>query len=311
MRTLTISELEKVTGVPRGTIYHYVREGLIPPSLETGHRTGLYTEEHARLLTRIRRLRRHRLSLDDIREHIQQADHDQPDDEINLAIRREAELRARILSAATRRFAEKGYRKTGVDEIIAELEIAPGTLYRFFPTKKDLFVQSIRCLIGESTGQIESQAAHEAGLAARNLRRVNGLLKIAAAHGEMLLAARAEALGEDDELERLVRQTYSEGLRPMIDDLRAIAGEAMETSALDPELMGYAIMGAVEAMLMRISWDERYSEDDAASVLALIYGTMLSALADVRSLKDALERCTANIDARTDTYGSSISVSTP
>jgi AcrR family transcriptional regulator len=272
-----MSELERVTGVPRGTIYYYIRKGVIPPSLERGHRTGLYTEEHVKLLTTIRRLRKHRVSLNEIGDHIRRAD-DETDDETGLATRREAEIRKRILSTAARIFTEKGFRKTGVDEIIAELEMAPGTLYRFFPTKRDLFVQSIRYLVGASSRQIESRVMQEKVLPNRMLRRVNELLKIGTAPGEILLAARAAALGEDDELDRLVRQTYAEWLQPMIDDLRVIADETSGSSVLDPELVGYAVVGAADAVLMRASWDGCYSESDVGEVLTFLCRAMLAAL---------------------------------
>ena len=284
MRTLTISELEAITGVPRGTIYHYIKEGLIPPSLETGRRAGLYTEQHAMLLARIRRLRRQRARLSEIRDYLRQMESEAPDDEVDLAAKREASLRARILAAATRRFTEKGYRKTGVDEIIAELEIAPGTLYRFFPTKKDLFVHSMRYLISASALHMEPHPAPGNNPALRNLGRVEGLIKSTAENGEIMLAARAEALGVDEELEQLVRQTYADWLKPMIEDFRSVAADADQKPVLDPELVSYALLGSSDAMLMRMSWDERYSQQDVLNVLKFVSSTILTALGAGRTI---------------------------
>ncbi|NJK33082.1 MAG: helix-turn-helix transcriptional regulator [Deltaproteobacteria bacterium] len=46
--------------------------------------------------------------------------------------------RAAILDVATRLFGEKGYRDTSMDEIAAEVGVAKGTLYLYFPQKLDL-----------------------------------------------------------------------------------------------------------------------------------------------------------------------------
>ena len=56
--------------------------------------------------------------------------------------RREREFlqrRREILDAALKLFSEKGYSRTSMQEIAKEAEFAVGTLYKFFPTKKDLY----------------------------------------------------------------------------------------------------------------------------------------------------------------------------
>ena len=56
--------------------------------------------------------------------------------------RREREFlqrRKEILDAALKLFSEKGYSRTSMQEIAREAEFAVGTLYKFFPTKKDLY----------------------------------------------------------------------------------------------------------------------------------------------------------------------------
>jgi AcrR family transcriptional regulator len=47
--------------------------------------------------------------------------------------------RARILAAAEARFADFGYRRTGIAEIAREAGVAPGTLYRYFENKEEIF----------------------------------------------------------------------------------------------------------------------------------------------------------------------------
>src|SRR2546421_5053776 len=47
--------------------------------------------------------------------------------------------RARILAAAEERFAAFGYRRTGIGEIARDAGVAPGTLYRYFENKEEVF----------------------------------------------------------------------------------------------------------------------------------------------------------------------------
>jgi AcrR family transcriptional regulator len=48
-------------------------------------------------------------------------------------------VRARILTAARQRFADFGYRRTGIAEIARDAGIAPGTVYRYFENKEEVF----------------------------------------------------------------------------------------------------------------------------------------------------------------------------
>src|SRR5439155_21325034 len=47
--------------------------------------------------------------------------------------------RARILAAAGERFAAFGYRRTGIPETARDAGVAPGTLYRYFENKEEIF----------------------------------------------------------------------------------------------------------------------------------------------------------------------------
>jgi AcrR family transcriptional regulator len=61
-----------------------------------------------------------------------------PRDE-GLAQRRREE----ILDAAAKMFAERGYPNTDLQLVARELGVGKGTLYRYFPSKQDLFLASV------------------------------------------------------------------------------------------------------------------------------------------------------------------------
>jgi AcrR family transcriptional regulator len=58
---------------------------------------------------------------------------------ISRAARFESPVRARILAAARQRFADFGYRRSGIAEIARDAGIAPGTVYRYFANKEEVF----------------------------------------------------------------------------------------------------------------------------------------------------------------------------
>ena len=54
--------------------------------------------------------------------------------------RRQARKRAQILEAASRIFARRVYHQVTMDEIARESHVGKGTLYRYFPSKEDLYL---------------------------------------------------------------------------------------------------------------------------------------------------------------------------
>lgn len=50
------------------------------------------------------------------------------------------EKRERILNAAIKEFAQKGFKKASTDEIVKEAGISKGALFHYFNNKKDLFL---------------------------------------------------------------------------------------------------------------------------------------------------------------------------
>lgn len=55
-----------------------------------------------------------------------------------------SETRQRIVETASRLFYTKGYTATGINQIIAEAEVAKASLYQHFPAKEDLLVEYLK-----------------------------------------------------------------------------------------------------------------------------------------------------------------------
>jgi AcrR family transcriptional regulator len=78
----------------------------------------------------------------------------------NLRKQREEE----ILRAAAILFAEKGYAPTDLQELAQRLGVGKGTVYRYFPTKQDLFLATVKHEITRFTTTLESMVPRDAPL---------------------------------------------------------------------------------------------------------------------------------------------------
>jgi len=87
--------------------------------------------------------------------------------------RREAgeQTRRRILTAAKKLFAEKGYFNTSVKDIAKESGVSPATVYHYFGSKEDLAGEICREIIGVIRQSIEN-AIREGSTAEDRIKRI-------------------------------------------------------------------------------------------------------------------------------------------
>lgn len=167
-----------------------------------------------------------------------------------------AARRDQILAAAAGRFAAAGFHRTSMQDIIDEVGLSPGAVYRYFRSKDEL----IEAISIEAMGHIES------------------VVRAALGSGEPLadlvagLPAAFDALGRTGERSRLAVQAWSEGLRnpalaeamragqegvrSALRDRIAQARKAGEVdSAADPDEAARVLLGFLQGYLLQKAWD--------------------------------------------------------
>ena len=261
-RKLSIGELETASGLKRSTIYFYTREGLIPPPQKLGRGRGIYGEQHVASLAEITHLKESGLSLDQIRSRIKQCNERLPPEDVDLVAEHLLETRAAILNVATRHFASKGFRGTRVMDIIEELGMPPLIFYRYFPTKRELYLETVDRFSDLMVKHIEGQLEGEEDVLRRAMLRVRGYLGIQSVFPDMLTFVKAEAMTHGDESRAQLRKTYAKLLTPAQEDLKRLGREHENASSHEDELLSYALMGVLEATGMRVFWDKKYSVAD-------------------------------------------------
>jgi AcrR family transcriptional regulator len=86
--------------------------------------------------------------------------------EVGLRERKKQRTREHLAETARRLFAERGFERVTVTEIAREAEVAPATVFNYFPTKEDLFYSRLEAFEEQLLGAIRDRAPDQSVLAA-------------------------------------------------------------------------------------------------------------------------------------------------
>ncbi|MFC6084468.1 TetR/AcrR family transcriptional regulator [Sphaerisporangium aureirubrum] len=172
--------------------------------------------------------------------------------------------RARILAAAEAVFAEKGARAS-TEEVAARAGVAIGTVFRHFPTKKDLLQAIVKDLLERLTGEIGALAA-DGDPATSLFVFFGGMVRQAAAKKTV-----ADLLAADTGVELEVTGPVLT-LRSAVETLLL---RAQECGAVRPEIRLDEVLALLTATCqgaLRSGWDAGLQERTLAIVFAGMRG---------------------------------------
>jgi AcrR family transcriptional regulator len=180
--------------------------------------------------------------------------------------------RAEILSAASRVFADKGYRDAGIADIAAELGIGHGTVYRYFENKRDVVAHVIRLLI-ERIGRIvvdeEPEASNSLAEYREQTERIGGrLIDLFAEDPALARLFVHEAMAVDEELTAQVYAAFDLFAAFTARYLRNGVDKGFLRPELDIELTARAINGIVFTMAGQVARMDPTPEDRKAWIRA-------------------------------------------
>jgi AcrR family transcriptional regulator len=180
-----------------------------------------------------------------------------------LASKNRNDRRQRIVLAASQMFAERAYVEVQMDELAKAAEVAKPTIYRYFNSKEDLFLEALDGTMSDLVAEV-SRVADESSAPPMVLRRM--IFAALRSFAQCTAAIRAldgtdAALGERGRamLRRRGRQIREEFARVL---QRGIAGG--EFRRLDADLASRAILGAVR---MTATADDAPNDERAATSL--------------------------------------------
>ena len=176
------------------------------------------------------------------------------------------ETRSRILEAAAKVFASKGYHDTKVDDIVSQSQTSKGSFYFYFPSKQDIFL----ALVDTFADLLESRLREKLTTEPSGTVRVNAALRVCletfGQHRSLAKIALVQATGLGAAFEQKrqsVNQRFIEIVRENLD----IAVQDGSIPPLDTEVAACAWVGALNEIVLR--WVYTGQPDPERSLLAL------------------------------------------
>ena len=243
---LTISQVERASGVPRTTIHFYLREKLLCPGLKTSATRALYSQRHLERLSAIERLKKEGLSLPAIRQELGE-DWEPPDQNAENHARRADLERQSILEAAARRFASAGYAGTRVADIVKDVGINKQLLYSHFPTKRALFVESLEVYIGWLVVANENAIRSVADPYERLLLRMDAFASLQKNSPVFLSLLRAESWTQGVEAQGVAERILNKLVQPTIEELQGLRNERTP-AGLHEDIFAHGLLGFGDAV---------------------------------------------------------------
>ncbi|MGQ9625303.1 MAG: TetR family transcriptional regulator [Anaerolineae bacterium] len=155
-----------------------------------------------------------------------------------------AERADEILEAAARAFAQKGYERATIKEIAAAAEVAEGTIYNYFQSKRDILISILERLITESMRQVLEYAPEDMESDPKNFLRtiLRDRLELISRNQELMRAIFTE-FHQDSNLRQ---QFFREIILPLVsrfEMLLEMYSRAEACRPLNPVAVTRAIMG--------------------------------------------------------------------
>lgn len=272
---MKISELEKLSGMPRSTIHHYINYGLLHRPEKTGRTTARFDASHLKRLEAIQRIRQDynrsfkggRVPLEYIKGRLGSTlsllkPGGIKKKENHLKQKRKSDLTKRkIVKATLELYKDRGYALTSIRDVAKAAGISTPTFYRYFKDKSELFVEVIEYVVHLFKSEIRESLKNEKDPA----RRSRVMFHIFYTHypnmGEILNQLRSGAVIGDQWARDRLSHLYSE----MMADLSEEIKRAMRNGTIkpvDPYLLTYFNLAINELALSLTSIDDNYSLDD-------------------------------------------------
>src|SRR5215468_1031625 len=176
-----------------------------------------------------------------------------------------ADNRARILRAARQLVADGGFRQAQIASVAALAEVAVGTVYRYFPTKADLFAEIVRT-VSQREVDVLRQIADSGGPASERLASAVLAEPVDPEVDDVRLEYRRIHYGT---FERIIREGIAAGEFP-----------SQDVAASAACLVGAFMEGLVSPLAMESAGDDR----ENASLIDAIVRFAMRAVSGTASL---------------------------
>ncbi|MEW6553728.1 MAG: TetR family transcriptional regulator [Actinomycetota bacterium] len=248
-------------------INNYERIGLIPPPPRTKGGTRIFSEDYTRLISRIVELKSRYLRLEAVKEILEKegplASGTQGVPDVKAPVNTEGKpegRRAEIVDAAILSFSHKGYHETKISDIAERIGCGVGTIYNYFPGKKNLLLAAVDGIIDIVLEKMDRINETEDNPIARIRKKGLAFLGNYNQIKDIMFILEGEAVGEDADFSSKAATLIAKYTGAMIEDLDDAVSMGLIRD-IDPKAASYELFGMVLMMGYLISQDDSYSPE--------------------------------------------------
>jgi AcrR family transcriptional regulator/predicted DNA-binding transcriptional regulator AlpA len=272
---MKIGELEKLSGVPRYTIHQYLRNGLLPEPIRTGKTMAYYDDSHLELLQKIKGVKgSSRVPLSFLKKVLMEggatgSKSDQGEPAVKTAEPRKASAETRkrqIRDAAFKVFLERGYQHARIQDITAVAGISTGTFYLYYQDKREVFMDAIDEMIKNTVAGLEGAAAREGDFLKAVVATARFYMEDYGYFSGIINQLRGLMAAAEPSARDKFIALHNHMADPIMREIRSAARRGVIRD-VDPELLARALMGMVEFLSIRLTFDDRYTSTQAISFL--------------------------------------------
>ena len=164
-----------------------------------------------------------------------------------------------IMEAAISVFSKAGYHRSKIKDIADEAGVGKGTVYEYFETKEDLFLQTGEFLFDQyvQAQQISMDAVTDSKEKIRTMVATtleNAVIWTGMMYLTIDIWSEMDRKGEEDKLRRLVRTMVNNMADMVAEDIRA--GQAAgDFKGLDARLVSRIVLGALDGLVFQLLID--------------------------------------------------------
>ena len=194
-----------------------------------------------------------------------------PDGRVARAQRLREERRGQVLAAARRLFAEHGYHATSIHDIIAAADIARGTFYLYFESKRAIFDELLEGFFSTISGKVKridvsAGAAPPLDQMTDNVVRIFEVLEAERPMARILIR---EAVGLDPEFDRKLADFYGR-VGGLIERALRTGMEMGLARPCDPRLVSWCVLGSMKEVCDHLFVVDHGQRDLAEAARALV-----------------------------------------
>ena len=258
---MRIADLERISGVSRTTIHHYLREGVLHPPSKTGQTMAYYDETHLARLSEIQKIKKlhkkQRVPLFVIKRELHETGAGKLSENLSKATSGyRGQRKKQIIETALRLYQERGFYSTSLRDIAEETGVSASSIYSYFPDKRELFVEMIEHVITTVKKELAAALSKEKDIAKRAVIMFQVYFDNYPKIGEIMNQLRAGAAVNDQWAKEKLRKMCREMSELLIEELKKGMEEGL-VRKLDPELLAFFVLAVDEAIVHLASLEQK------------------------------------------------------